>query len=129
MNRYFCDLQNELVKEFKLGDRVEIVCSDMLEQGKLLAKADVVLMHNVFEFFHKTEGHSKHWKFLMSTLKAGALLVTSPSLEQQFESGKVGLDLDKWVKKSLVRIPKARYTEEEMEDLRELHLYQVAKPC
>jgi len=89
LSKYFCDLQSEIVKDFKLGDRVEIVHSDVLEQGKLMAKADVILMHNVFEFFHKTEDHLKHWKFLMSTLKVGALLVTSPSLEQQFASGKV----------------------------------------
>jgi len=35
--------------------------------------------------------------------------------------------LDQWVKKIPVRIPKARYTEEEIEDLRELHMYQVIK--
>jgi hypothetical protein len=37
--------------------------------------------------------------------------------------------VEKWVKKIPIRIPKARYTEEEIEDLREYHLYQIVKQC
>lgn len=60
-----------------------------MEQGKVLKTADVVFLNNVLEFFLKTESHEKVWKFLVSSFKVGALIFTTPSLEQQFESGKV----------------------------------------
>ena len=101
--------------------------SDFLLQRDLLKTADVVFMNNVLEFFSATATHSASWKFLMGSFKPGTLLLTSPSLEQQFASGKVTHNLDQWVKKIPIRIPKARYTEEELEDLREYHLYQILK--
>jgi len=104
------------------------VHSDFLKQRDLLKTGDF-FMSNVLEFFSATATHSANWKFLMGSFKAGALLLTSPSLEQQFASGKVTHDLDQWVKKIPIRIPKARYTEEEQEDLREYHLYQIVKQC
>ena len=47
----FCDLQNRVISQRNLSDRVRVVHSDVRQQKNLLLAADVVVLNNAFEFF------------------------------------------------------------------------------
>ena len=51
MNSYFHSVQETLISKYELGDRVSVIHSDICDQQELLHNADVVILHNVFEFF------------------------------------------------------------------------------
>lgn len=59
MNQYFYDLQQKIVTKYNMSPRVNIVCSDVLHQSKVLANADVIILHNVFEMFCSLEEQAK----------------------------------------------------------------------
>jgi len=62
-----------------------------LDYPDILKQGDVVFMNNVFQFFSQIELHRSFWNFVMQNCKLGTILVTTPSLEQQFDFGKVAL--------------------------------------
>lgn len=62
----------------------------MLNHKDLLASADVVILHNVFEFFVPPEELSTMWKFLRNALRKGCRVVTCPSIEHSLKNAKVG---------------------------------------
>jgi len=51
----FCDLQNRVISQHNLSDRVLVVHSDVRQQKDLLLMADVVVLNNVFEYFCSLE--------------------------------------------------------------------------
>jgi len=124
-NSYFCNIQNDIVKKYNFGDRIQVIEADLFTKPEVLQTSDCILMHSIFEFFAPIEDHEKNWRFLLDTIMPGTLIVATPSLEDQFQASKVSFSVDKWVKKLPIRYPKGRYTKEEIEDLKSYHLYQV----
>jgi len=60
-----------------------------MNQREVLAKADVVIMNNVFEFFLDTTTQQKIWDWMIKVpLKKGCKIVTIPSLKENFVSRK-----------------------------------------
>lgn len=48
--------------------------------------ADVIVMHNVFEFFTEDQNLDKMWSFVIGALRRpGTQLVTCPSLENSLQ--------------------------------------------
>ncbi len=58
-NTYFCEMQQRTIAKYNMAGRVKIVCSDVLEQGQLLASADVVVLNYVFEMFRTLEERAR----------------------------------------------------------------------
>jgi hypothetical protein len=59
-----------------------VVQGDIREQAALLGQADVVIMHNVFEWFASRDEQLALWSFVAATLRRpGVRLVTVPPLE------------------------------------------------
>ena len=56
-------------------------------------------MHNVFEFFAPPEVQRDLWLALRQLIKRGALILTSPSLDQALSSLNMNLDWTQWVEK------------------------------
>eukprot|EP00475_Leptophrys_vorax_P032021 TRINITY_DN4896_c0_g1_i1.p1 TRINITY_DN4896_c0_g1~~TRINITY_DN4896_c0_g1_i1.p1 ORF type:complete len:347 (-),score=114.33 TRINITY_DN4896_c0_g1_i1:33-1073(-) len=82
-NKYFCDLQNEMIDKYNLGSRVSVVCADVRSQEELLRQADVVIFNNVFEYFLKAKEMPALWRFLRKSLnRPGTIVLSSPPLEQ-----------------------------------------------
>ena len=63
MNPFFCDLQEKVVTKsatkYNMSSRVQVICSDVLDQAEVLASADVIILHNVFEMFCSREEQAK----------------------------------------------------------------------
>ena len=54
-------------------------------------------MHNVFEFFAPPEVQRDLWLALRQLIKRGALILTSPSLDQALSCLDTNIQLDQWV--------------------------------
>ena len=58
-NAYFCELQNQVINKYSLGDRAQVVCADVCSVPDLLKEAQVIVLNNVFEFFYPPETQMK----------------------------------------------------------------------
>ena len=133
MNEFFDQLQAKVVSDFGMGDRISLCCSDICEQAELLQKADVIVMHNVFDFFCDKEVVKQIWGFLMSAIhKTDCRLVCSPSLDTCLESA--GMDsaaIEQWADEIPLVYPRnpddddSDEEEDEENDLAHIHLYKV----
>eukprot|EP00123_Amoebidium_parasiticum_P009579 comp19567_c0_seq1/m.22978 comp19567_c0_seq1/g.22978 ORF comp19567_c0_seq1/g.22978 comp19567_c0_seq1/m.22978 type:complete len:311 (-) comp19567_c0_seq1:463-1395(-) len=122
LNGHLCDVTRQMVQKHNMGDRIEVIAGDMLNHGSLLQSADVVVLNNVFEFFHDHTAQSKFWKFLRDTLtKKGMYLVTIPSLEESLANAEAKVDLQRWVRE--VAVDYDDFDEES--DVRMVHVYRV----
>ena len=83
----------------KFQSRVEVFTGDVRLYPNIVSSADVVVMHNVFEFFAPPEVQRDLWLALRQLIKRGALILTSPSLEQALSSLNMNLDWTQWVEK------------------------------
>ena len=65
-------------------DRIEIHNENIANKEglKLLSEAELVIMHNPFEWFSKEKGE-KEFELMKSHFKKGAIIVTLPSIESQ----------------------------------------------
>ncbi|KAG1468752.1 hypothetical protein G6F56_003653 [Rhizopus delemar] len=116
-----------------MDDRIQVVCKDIQEMPELLnTEADVVVMNNVFQFFNELETQQKIWKFVRTETKKkpGMLLVTLPSLQEQLKSA--GLSASKlmkgWVKEVKLNYDEGWFqeiSEDELDEIKEVHLYRV----
>lgn len=69
----------------------QIVCADIRNQKEILAKADVIILHNVFECFVTENQLPELWKFFQNaTLKnKGCKIISVPALQKSLANAKV----------------------------------------
>lgn len=79
----------------------------MLACAELLRGADVVVLNNVFQFFHDKDAQARLWRELRPLLaRAGLRLVTVPALAVSLEqAGATDIDLSRWVRELPLRQP------------------------
>ncbi|KAH3764619.1 bromodomain adjacent to zinc finger domain protein 1A [Pelomyxa schiedti] len=126
-NKFFYDLQQSIVSRgFPfLSSRIHLVHADVLTQKPLLQSADMVIMHNVFEWFVPLVGQVVAWRFIFeSVCKPGCILITIPSIEHSLslfpdgtESHNIIQEAHDWVEE----VP-LRFTSEDVSDV---HKYIV----
>ena len=49
-----------MVTRYNLSDRIEVIYSDVRQQGSVLQSADLVILNNVFEFFCSLDEQAKY---------------------------------------------------------------------
>eukprot|EP01128_Nolandella_sp_AFSM9_P006790 TRINITY_DN3568_c1_g1_i2.p1 TRINITY_DN3568_c1_g1~~TRINITY_DN3568_c1_g1_i2.p1 ORF type:complete len:112 (-),score=27.85 TRINITY_DN3568_c1_g1_i2:42-377(-) len=110
-----------------MGDRIEVICSDVMKQGELIATADVVVMNNVFDAFVPVDVQKKLWLFLFSVFKkSGTLLVTYPSLEENLiAAGLDETDIDVASLVNKVPVSFANLSEAMLHEVEGFSLYRV----
>lgn len=126
INAEFCQLQEKIIKKYDFTARIQVYHSDICCQPSLLHYADVVVLHNVFEYFLDKEKQIKAWTIVMENVrKTGSLVVAVPSLEESLDKLQMNIQLDKWVEK--VKLNPDIYTgsETDEETIRQIHLYRV----
>ncbi|ORZ14494.1 hypothetical protein BCR42DRAFT_329116 [Absidia repens] len=133
INEWFCQLQRDMIRKYKMDDRIEIMCKDIQQLPDLLSKeADVVIMNNVFQFFSELPTQQEIWKYIraQTSKKPGLLLVTLPSLQEQLKEA--GLSPTKqmkgWVKEIKLDYDGGWFediNEDELEEIKQVHLYKV----
>lgn len=83
INADLCGLQQQIIENYNMADRVEVKCADVCNELTLLKEADVIVLNNVFEFFMPVEEQIRTWKILRENVtKPGCIIVTVPSLEE-----------------------------------------------
>ncbi|XP_018422551.1 PREDICTED: uncharacterized protein LOC108795757 [Nanorana parkeri] len=126
INMEFCHLQEKIIKKYDFADRIQVYHSDICCQPSLLHHADVVVLHNVFEYFLDKEEQIKAWIFIMENLrKTGSLIVTVPSLEESLDKLQMNIQLDKWVEKVKLNPDIYLGSETDEETISQFHLYRV----
>ena len=75
-----------------MQDRIQIIPGDIMDHPEVVDIGDVFVFNNVFEFFVPPETQARIWTFLRSRIKKGALIVTTPSLEDMFHHLKVSIN-------------------------------------
>lgn len=133
INEWFSKLQQDMIKKYKMEDRVQVICKDIQTMPELLNnEADVVIMNNVFQFFNQLDVQQQIWKFIRTETKKkpGLLLVTLPSLQEQLKSA--GLSASKlmkgWVKEVKLSYDQGYFqeiNEDELDEIKQVHLYKV----
>nr|CAD7424209.1 unnamed protein product [Timema monikensis] len=106
-----------------LTDRVQVMNSDIVCQPELVSSADVVVLNNVFQFFLELDKQADMWRFLRSTVKPGAILVTIPALHQVLVLDQAGIDLSQWVEE--IPLHNVHAVTIDKEDLEEVKHYRV----
>ncbi|XP_043284982.1 uncharacterized protein [Venturia canescens] len=102
MNKEFCDLQNEIIRKYKMENRLEIINSRIEEAAEVVKSADVLILNNVFEFYLSESEEKEIWKFLHANLKSGSFVVSRPAISETFATLETGIRLDEWLKAEVV---------------------------
>ena len=87
MDQQLCEIQERLVKSHRgMKDRVSIVKGDALsdENLSILAESDLVVLHNVFEWFSEESAQLAIWKKLRTALskRKGQYLLVCPGIQE-----------------------------------------------
>lgn len=98
MNEEFCNLQNEIIRKFKMDDRISILHKRIEEVPEIIKQSDVIIINNAFEFYLPEDVQIDIWKFLKTAIKPGTLLVTRPSVETTFKTLLIEISIEKWLK-------------------------------
>lgn len=98
MNKEFCKLQEEIIIQYKMTDRINVLHKRIEEASDVIELADVIILNNVFEFYLTEEEQIKVWQFLRKHIKKGTILVTRPHLETTFVNINTDINLKEWVK-------------------------------
>ena len=126
INSHFAKMQNEIIRDFRLGDRIEIRSADVMTQKDLIQNSDLLIMHNVFEWFFTHKENQNIWKRLREEFltRPGLRLVTCPSIQQSLEDAglKDVLSIDGWLREIPLRYP---YDDDNELMFTEMHLYEV----
>ena len=122
--------------QYKLGDRIEVVEADInSDEGKAqLTKADIVVLHNAFEFFGDSAAVEKCWTTVREGVcRRGQRLLVVPSLEETLASTSRASSWREWVVEIPLAYPEATIEEGDdgskegldEEEFSNIHLYVV----
>ena len=126
INKDLCEVQNRVIKAFNFGGRVSVIHANMITRPDLFALADVVILNNVFEWFAESSEQIAMWRFLSSNIKAGALIITIPSIEKALEGLRLDMSIEMWIRPLNHTAPDiVSSLEGEIEFTQDVHLYQV----
>ena len=60
--------------------------ADIRKQGEILSKANVIVLHNVFQFFLEKQEAADAWVSVFAAIEPGSILVTCPPMDEQLAS-------------------------------------------
>lgn len=99
MNKELCDLQQDIVFQCKMQDRIEILHKRIEEAAEVIKLADVIILNNPFEFYLTETEQINIWQFLKVNIKKGTTIVTYPQIETIFENLNTGIQINEWLKR------------------------------
>ncbi|KAF0983598.1 hypothetical protein FDP41_010663 [Naegleria fowleri] len=127
INEFFAKLQQETVTKFKMGEKIKILNSDIMQEQDLVKQCDILVMHNVFEWFFSQKENQEIWKRLKTEFltRKGLRLITCPSIQQSLDDAALTdvLSIDGWLKEIPLNYPDDETTGEKL--YTEIHMYEV----
>lgn len=143
INSELCELQRRIIEKYlNPADAIpSVICSDVKDCPDVVARSDVIILHNVFQFFLPIEDQKSLWEFLFSTIRSKeTLIITNPSIEESMKPFKSSIKLASAVKKvgvspsrgfdflrelkTKVKQLRLSFEDDELEDF---HVYQVLR--
>jgi len=123
---FFCELQRESIQRHGMQARTRVLGADICsgEGRQALRDADVVVLHNVFEFFGDDQEVSAAWECIRSTVsRKGQRLVVIPGLAESMAHLREQPPWQDWV----CEIPLVLPSEDGDDDdfTADVHLYAV----
>lgn len=95
----------------------------------LVTPCDIIVMHNVFEWFGSKKQHQQAWQKAKQLFnKKGLKIVTCPSIEQSLKNAQFDLVIADWVKEIPLEYPNQNHDNDEEQEEEEdnlIHLYEV----
>lgn len=127
INEQLHKIQKQIITDYNLNDRIQIINDDILNRGDIMDTFDIVILNNVFEFFLDSEQEIKIWRFLKNKLKKGCLVATIPSVEETFVRLDVFEEFSSWLKLTAVQQPENGFLldDEDEADFHEMYLYTI----
>eukprot|EP00095_Tigriopus_kingsejongensis_P007271 maker-scaffold144_size312663-snap-gene-2.36 protein:Tk07271 transcript:maker-scaffold144_size312663-snap-gene-2.36-mRNA-1 annotation:"hypothetical protein L798_15132" len=125
MNQDLCDITGTTIAKFHLGNRIQCVNAELSTMPDLVASADVLVLHNVFDWFMPLELQTQIWKFIRTHLKSGCLLVASPAVDESLKPLQTDIDLSSWLRPLNMAHPELASSEEMEDEANATFLYQV----
>ena len=100
MNPDLCNVAGKALQQFQMLHRVQLVNAELSTRPDLLQESDVIILHNVFDWFAPIDVQVKLWQLVKANVKSGSIIVTVPSLENALEilPDNAGINLNTWVK-------------------------------
>lgn len=98
MNEEFCNLQSDVIRKFKMNDRICVMHRRIEQVPDVVKQGDVIVINNAFEFYLPESVQTDIWKYLRATVRSGTLLVTRPSVETVFETLNMDISIENWLK-------------------------------
>ncbi|XP_055954757.1 uncharacterized protein LOC126809738 [Patella vulgata] len=129
----FCELQRTIIDKYNMNDRIQVIEDDIFNQGQLASESDIIVFHNVFDFFLPISDQERMWRFVRNTFRRkGTIIISIPSLEDMVSHLQTDIDLDTWVTclndpdlLNLANIHLYGSVDNEDSDLADLFMYQV----
>lgn len=125
MNGDFCDITRNALAEFDLVSRVQVVHAELSTVPELVQRADVIVLHNVFEWFMPVQAQTAIWQFLRAHIPKHGLIVASPRIEESLASLHTGIDTSQWLRPLNPARPEASALTEAEDESDAIFLYQV----
>lgn len=134
MQAELCQLQREVIEEYlEDGHKVSVYCSDIKDCSALICKSDIIVLHNVFQYFSSLDIQVSLWHHLFQSMQQSTLIITCPSLEESFDQlrvdikvkyKKVLLTQDTMLKKKFNDRLKSLDLDLDNDELGDFHVYQ-----
>ncbi|MFH4980507.1 hypothetical protein AB6A40_007216 [Gnathostoma spinigerum] len=128
LNSDFCRLQEKILNDNGMSERVKVINDDLRGQSSLISQGDVLVMNNVFNFFLAESDQLQCWSFLYENVRGGAVIVSNPSLEEATSHLQLPFKLQDWVDKVDTNHLAARFAgtnEDLFDDVKDICLYSV----
>ncbi|EFA85852.1 hypothetical protein PPL_01084 [Heterostelium album PN500] len=131
LDKFFYDLQCDMVKKYDMNDRIKLVHGDILKNEALIKNADIIFMNNVFEFFESDlKVHIGFWNKLkeLTLGRKSVRIISIPSIQDIFKYNKLGLSLKGWLKEVHLHPEHLKHLDDDgIDEFKDLHLYQICK--
>ena len=98
MSKELCNIQNDIVKKYKMSDRIKVINEKIEDCPDIVKSANIIILNNVFEFYLPIEKQVEIWKFLKSNIQSDCILITRPHLNKALSKINVDINFDEWVK-------------------------------
>eukprot|EP00112_Aurelia_sp_Birch-Aquarium-sp1_P012207 Seg2566.1 transcript_id=Seg2566.1/GoldUCD/mRNA.D3Y31 product="hypothetical protein" protein_id=Seg2566.1/GoldUCD/D3Y31 len=129
MQKELCEIQRQITKKNGMDNRIKIIEADINNCSNDIESADVIIIHNVFEYFMPKPEQSKTWLFLRDSIKRGTIVVTVPSIEESIsfdEDLVVKINVTEWLKPLSINFEEDEtLDEDDLSEIQTMYFYET----
>jgi len=81
--------KKKIIKKFKLGDKIKVIENDIRNEKEILSTSDIIIIYNSYEWFTQTQDLKDIWEYTLTSIKSGAYIITTPSIQTSLKDGDI----------------------------------------